>query len=194
MLDRAIAAAHEALIAQVDGHLPRPVRFAVFDALGPAEPENPASRPRLLASAALVERALPVWSAEQPQDDRPAQLVRAALTSPSVAKDAWAAAQAFNEEIMDLYNADEPISDEGGAAGHAVVTLVAEGAFGMDRGLWPDADDHDRDPDVWDAVYYAEIALTTDDPAQNRDERHALWTWWLDEAVPAAAEAGPRPG
>lgn len=189
-LDAAIAAARRVLLTRFDGHLPRPARFAILDALGPVEPEDARSRSRLLASAALVERALPIWQAERPLDDRPAQLLRLALTSPEVAKDTSAAAEAFDEEVMDLYNVAQPISNEAGAAAHAAVRLVAEAALGLDRGPWPDEDDHEDDAYGWGSAYLAEIALTSEDPAQNREARHALWTWWLDEAVPAAAQAG----
>lgn len=139
-----------------------------------------------------MERALPIWAAERPQDNRPALLVSAAVSSTETVKVARERAQEFRDEIFEAYG-DEALSDEAGAAGEAAVALLATAARGNGDDYAPDLDDPALDPDLWSPEYEAEIALTSDDPAANVEERRALWRWWLDEAVSVAAQAGSRP-
>lgn len=57
-LAAAIESARHVLAGRAEGHLPRRERARVLDALGPDAPDDPKSYPRLVAEAAVVERAL----------------------------------------------------------------------------------------------------------------------------------------
>lgn len=191
-LQQALDVARQALASQASGHLPRSARLPVLVALGPDDPQDRSSYPRLVAQAAIVERALPVWAAERPEDNRPALLVSASLSSSETVAVACERAPDFRDEIFEAYG-DETLTDEAGAAGEAAVALIATAGYGNDDDYAPGIDDPELEPDQWSPEYEAEIALTSDDPTVNVEQRRALWTWWLEEAVPVAARAGLRP-
>lgn len=182
-LAEAVRSAHERLAGRDDGHLPRPARLAVFDALG--------REASVEAAAALVRLALPRWDAIRPNDERPDGFVRAATTARVEIRDARARSLAFHREVEELFGT---IPDDAGFAAWAASALVDVAALGVEDSVPDDADDDDLDFDARAPEHLAELALTGDDPAANVEDRRALWQWWLDEAVPAAAQAGPRPG
>lgn len=187
VLNAAVEAGREALAGRGDGHLPRAARLGVLRALGDTAPDGYAA---VAASAAVVQRALPLWDRERPLDGRAELLVRAALSSRETVDEAKPRALEFHREVEELFGT---IPDDAGFAAWAASALVDVAALGFEDEVPDDADDDDLDFDARAPENLAELALTGDDPAANVENRRALWQWWLDEAVPAAAQAGPRP-
>lgn len=134
-----------------------------------------------------VERVLPLWRSERPQDERPLRMIELGegVLSGRIEKDATRAERDHFEVDLD----NRPPSPPAGIAGLAAADLVATAAVGnYSHDTAPDADDDDLDYDEWSSDFYASMAEASSFGAEDEDveARRRCWRWYLAEAVPAA--------
>jgi hypothetical protein len=186
----AIETALAALDAAPDGWLDLPDRRRLREALGPwtppYEPGGPDSG--LLRRAALltacVERALPRWEQDFPDDRRPHELVAAVMPAlrGEIPEEGVDAAAAALREDVDPLGAEMDRQPGAFFAGFAAVLLTIEA---WDGDLDPEFDPpetRDRQLDEPRVEALAAFALAYGDP----DGTRAYWRWYVTEAFPAA--------
>ena len=187
---RAVAAALEALEAAPDGWLDLPDRRRLRAAYGPWTPPDQGGGPDagLLRRAALqvaaVQRAVPVWERQYPDDPRPRELTDAVLPAlrgevPEERVDATASAL---RDVVEPLGAEVESDPRPFFAGLAAVRLTVEA---WDGDLDPEFDPPERRDQELDeprAEALAAHALAWEDPEASR----AFWRWYVTEAFPAA--------
>jgi hypothetical protein len=187
-LDRAVAAALEALEAAPDGWLELPERRRLRSVFGPWTPPYAGGPDAgLMRRAALlvacVSRALPVWERAFPDDRRPHSLADSVLPAlrgsvPEAAVDAEA--EALREDVDRI--AVQPELEAAFFAGRAAVGLSVEAWDGdLDPELDP-PEEQDADLDEPRVEAMAARALSM----AGVEEPRAFWRWYVTEAVPAA--------
>ena len=188
-IEKAVAA----LEAAPDGWLDLPDRRRLREALGPWTPPYEPGGPDagLLRRAALlvacVQRALPRWEQDFPDDRRPHELVAAvmpALRGELPEERVDAAAAALREDV-DPLGAEMDREPGPFFAGYAAVRITVEA---WDGDLDPEFDPperRDRELDEPRVEALAAHALAYGDPEGLR----AYWRWYVTEAFPAAYAA-----
>jgi hypothetical protein len=198
-LNGAIADARQALDADPRGHLPLPWRRQIRATFGPLGDDRaaPGWMRRWRLALRCVDRALPRWRSEHPDDRRPEQLVelaRAVFAGEVEPADAATQCSFFLHEILYAPDRFSPHAYFAGNAAAALVRIAALGDYGAE--LAADTIDEDLEPEGWDAEALAAAAEASfpGDPNDDPARRRAFWLWYLDEAVPAAfAGDGQRP-
>lgn len=195
-LRKRIESALEELDRQDHARLPLPVRRGVraqYGDMGHESGERPVGRRRLFELDRMaVERVLPVWRAERPDDERPERMVELAEEVIG-ARTTWSAVEPevdrFRTDLMDLSSTMDWRALAAGMAAADLVVVADVGDYGEETPA--DADDDDLDPDMLATDYLASIAESSVPAIEGEDveARRAYWRWYLQEAVPAAYRA-----
>jgi hypothetical protein len=190
----AMDAALAALDAAPDGWLGLPERRRLRAAYGPWTAPGVPGGPdagllrRAALQAAAARRALPVWEAAIPGDDRPRRLidlVADALAGRGPEAEVNALAEDLRSTVRPM-GADERL-ERAFFAGSAAIAHSYE-AWDGDVEEDDPADLRDTDLDEPLTEAYAAHAVGFGDP----DAHRTFWRWYVGEAFPAAYRAAPR--
>jgi len=150
---------------------------------------------RRVALATLTARhVLPAWEGTWPDDRTPHHILDAAqgvLQGTHPREAARANRDRFWDRLEKLGHGDADIKVLSCAGYSAIATLNAalrDELFDPAR-IDYDVGDGAVDPYQSDAAYFAAIACAhgpVRSSSSDADKRRQFWTWWLDEAVPAA--------
>jgi hypothetical protein len=196
----ALREARSALDAASDGHLVLPVRKRVLVALGEPQYEPRGSghgvvtvglRRRVGLYTRCTRKVLPLWHdvVESRDPELMLELAEGYLAG-TVSRDiAWRMQNTFGGTLLNAGAALPPdkycVSYVGNVAVGTVLTALGDVYFDPEQSSFLD-----DDFDVYEASLFAMGAYAGElpwgdgsDPARRRE----FWTWWIDEAVPAAA-------
>jgi len=150
----------------------RPVRRGVrelYGDMGHGSGEHPVGRRRLFELDRMaVERVLPVWRAERPDDVRPERMVE--LAEGVINGDVrWNEAEVdrFRTDLMGLASTMDWRANAAAAAAADLVVVADVGDHGEETPF--DADDDDVDPDMLAVDYLASIAESSAPATEGED-------------------------
>lgn len=195
-LSEALTRAHRALEADPHGILSVGHRNEIKRALVPDGDEHVGLLRRVMLNDLCVRRVLPLWYAAYPDDRRPERMLELArqLSRGQIESRAALSEEGrFWVDAVDNWEYDPETEDAVGVALASCNSVVQAAVTSIDEAAPAgDEDDEAHDPYTEDPAYScaSSAAGGSNDQLEHSDagKRRAFWTWYLDEAVPAAAE------
>lgn len=212
-----IAHAKRSILADPVHNLAPFERVSIYALFGPLDDDN--TRLQLGRLALLVvEKVLPIWEAELPENDWPHKLIRKSndvLIGRISPTDGYEAAEEAYHSVVEWisdHSEQDPeylefMAKSGGITNESIVSLNAQcvllaacaalyevsGAFRFDRlSIEPGSTEVDLDADSIDPSGLAADAFAgpSFEDSSNAGKRQEFWEWWISEAVPLALSDG----
>jgi hypothetical protein len=185
----AIELARADVAARADGQLVRGLRHAVLRTLGSGD-EGRARRARLARDT--VERVLPAWRREFPDDDGPQRalaLIDGVLAGSVGETEAQRVVGELWGEVDDVIadGGETPGVHVGYAASKALLAALYDEPLDP-PGTDPGRGDEGLDPRSFDTAFAASVVPAGGTPWMGGTDtaaRRAFWQWWLDRAAAA---------
>lgn len=180
-------------------HALRPIhRQSIYSHLGPTDtPTGHRTRARLALLAA--QHVLPIWQRERPEDNRAKRILGLAEDVLHNTADTVATREEVEAEWRWLTDDHGGRYEKLSSAAYSAYGAIVQAAFAALEGdTWDhyrfEDDETDADIDIWssDVAKWAVNAVAGPvwKPDSDAAKRLEFWTWWLNQAVPAAWEVG----